>query len=281
MNANAITRLFKEACNFDPPLKGKPSNHGLLAIWETILPLLMVIPYNLLKGVHSLVAILTDAIKYKANHGNAEFLRPVCFPLQDKNIANNATTITHLHAEGAHKSHLNNYASYEAATCSVAKFLHDVANEIWYNDCKDAKTFYTKVTAIKIVALLDANSRGLNSVDMLTLHTNMMQYYVQADSIPRYIPMMEDAQKKATWAGMPVVDVELVMLALAAVLMAQNFPCKVYYWEVLPAAAHGEPGRWPSALPTSSASTNFRQWGGKSEIPRRCTRSSTCSSCYH
>jgi hypothetical protein len=36
--------------------------------------------------------------------------------------------------------------------------------------------------------------------------------------------MMEDAQKKVKWAGMPIADVELVTMALAAVFAAQHFP---------------------------------------------------------
>ncbi len=41
-----------------------------------------------------------------------------------------------------------------------------------------------KVTAITIMALFDANSGGLHAHDMITLRTNMMQYYVQVDGIP-------------------------------------------------------------------------------------------------
>jgi hypothetical protein len=62
---------------------------------------------------------------------------------------------------------------------------------------KNVNTSYTKVTAINIMALLDANSGGLHALDMITLRTDMMQYYVQADGIPQFIVMMEDAQKKA------------------------------------------------------------------------------------
>ena len=63
----------------------------------------------------------------------------------------------------------------------------------------------------------------------------MMQYYVQVDSIPQFIVMMEDAQKKAKWAGMPIGDVELVMMASAAVLAAQHFLREVDDWKGLPA----------------------------------------------
>jgi hypothetical protein len=235
MTPDVITCLFKEAYDTFPPLEGKPTDDDLLAIRETLLPLLMVIPYDQLKGIHSLTAILTEAAKYESEHGNAKFVRPARLPLYDKNIADDATTVIRVHAEAAHKSRLDDYASYEAAERGVAKFLCDVVDEIWCNDLKDAKTFYTKVTAIEIMALLDANSGGLHAVDIISLRTNMTQYSVQADGIPQFIVMMEDAQKKAKRAGMPIADVELVMMASEAVLTAQHFPRKVDDWEGLPA----------------------------------------------
>ncbi len=89
------------------------------------------------------------------------------------------------------------------------------------------------------MAFLNLNSGGLHAVHMISLRTNMHQYYMQADGIPQYIIMLEDAQKKAQCANMPIADIELVMMASAAVLAAQHFPCKckVDDWEGLPAAA--------------------------------------------
>jgi hypothetical protein len=85
------------------------------------------------------------------------------------------------------------------------------------------------------MAHLNANSGGLHAINMISLHSNMTQYYVQADGIPQFIVMMKDAQKKAKQAGMPIADVELVMMALAAVLAAQHFPQEMDDWEGLPA----------------------------------------------
>ena len=85
MTPDAITCLFKEAYDTFPPLEGKPMDDNLLAIRECILPLLMVIPYDQLNGVHSLTAILTDAAKYDLEHGNKTFVRPIRLPLYDKN----------------------------------------------------------------------------------------------------------------------------------------------------------------------------------------------------
>ncbi len=39
---------------------------------------------------------------------------------------------------------------------------------------------------------------------------------------------------------MPIADVEVVMMALAAILAAQHFSCEVDNWEALPAAS----GTW-------------------------------------
>ncbi len=235
MTPDAITRLFKEAYDTFPPLEGKPTNDDLLAIRRTLLPLLMVIPYDQLGGIHSLVAILTEATKYEADHGNKKFVRPQRLPLYNDTIADDATIVIRVRSEAAHKSRLNDYASYEAAERGVAKFLRDVVDKIWYNNLEDADLFYTKVAAIDIMALFNANSGGLHTINMIILRKNVIQYYVQAEGIPQYIVMMEDAQKKAKRAGMPIANVELVMMALAAVLAAQHFPRKVTDWEGRPA----------------------------------------------
>jgi hypothetical protein len=119
----------------------------------------------------------------------------------------------------------------------VSKFLHDVIDEIWYKDLKNANTFYWKITAINIMSLLDATSGGLHAFNMILLCTDMMQCHVQVDGIPQFIVMMEDAQKKAKRAGMPIADIELVMMASVAVLAAQHFPHEVNNWEGLPSAS--------------------------------------------
>ena len=50
MTPDAITLLFKEVRDSFPPIKGKPTDDDLLSIWETILRILMEIPFNLLGG---------------------------------------------------------------------------------------------------------------------------------------------------------------------------------------------------------------------------------------
>ena len=51
---------------------------------------------------------------------------------------------------------------------------------------------------------------------------------MQADGIPQFIIMMEDAQKKVKQAGMPIANIKLMMMASAAVLAAQHFSARGY-----------------------------------------------------
>ena len=52
MMSKAITPLFREAHKAFPPLNGKPPDNDLTTIRETLLLILMEIPYNQLGGVH-------------------------------------------------------------------------------------------------------------------------------------------------------------------------------------------------------------------------------------
>ncbi len=84
-------------------------------------------------------------------------------------------------------------------------------------------------------SIVNANSGGLHALNIILLCTDMMQYYVQVDCIPQFILVAKDAQKKAKQAGMPIADVELVMMSSVTVLAAQHFPHEVDDWEGLPA----------------------------------------------
>ncbi len=93
MCPDAITLLFKEAFNVFPPIKGKPTNDDLHAIREVLLPILMVIPFNLLGRVHSLTALLMDDTKYAAKYGGMTFVHPKRLQLYNDTIANDASTV--------------------------------------------------------------------------------------------------------------------------------------------------------------------------------------------
>ena len=96
MTPDAITLLFKEAWDLFSPLEGMPNDKDLLSIQESLLPILMEIPYDQLRGVHSLTAVIMDAVMYTAKHGGQPFSQPTCLPLYNSSIPDNATTVFHV-----------------------------------------------------------------------------------------------------------------------------------------------------------------------------------------
>ncbi len=74
MTPKAITLLFRGVRKAFPPLDGKPLDNNLTTIRETLLPILVEIPYDQRRGVHSLMAILTEPGRYTANHGGSTFV---------------------------------------------------------------------------------------------------------------------------------------------------------------------------------------------------------------
>ena len=142
MTPDSITLWVKER-----PLKPSLSSMGSCPmkspmIQEILLPLLMVIPYNLLTDVvHSLTSIMTET-KDKTDHMHTKFMRLGCLPLYyNTTIGNDATTVAYVRAKTAHKFHLNDYSSFKVDTCGIAKSLCNKINVVWYNGLKDAKTY--------------------------------------------------------------------------------------------------------------------------------------------
>ena len=66
--------------------------------------------------------------------------------------------------------------------------------------------------------------------------------------------MLEEAQKKAKRAGMPIADIKLIMMASAAVLAAMYFPHEVDDWKGLSAL-----GRTWSAWRMSFCSVHLKR----------------------
>ncbi len=55
----------------------------------------------------------------------------------------------------------------------------------------------------------EKNSTGLHALDIVALCTNMLLLYKNAASMPDFILTMEEAQKKAKRAELPILDIEL------------------------------------------------------------------------
>jgi hypothetical protein len=52
---------------------------------------------------------------------------------------------------------------------------------------------------------------SLHALNIVALHSNMLLLYKKAVSMPDFILVMEEAQKKAKRTELPILDIELAM----------------------------------------------------------------------
>jgi hypothetical protein len=72
---------------------------------------------------------------------------------------------------------------------------------------------------------------GLHALDIVALCTNMLLLYKNAASMPGFILTMEEAQKKAKQAELPILDIELAMYAAFSVLQSGDYKKETDEWE--------------------------------------------------
>ena len=68
-----------------------------------------------------------------------------------------------------------------------------VVDETWYKDIEDPDTFYTKVTALKILDRLTEFCAGLHTVDAVDIPQLINSLYKDSEGVPQFINAMEAA----------------------------------------------------------------------------------------
>ena len=60
-----------------------------------------------------------------------------------------------------------------------------VVDETWYKELEDPDTFYTKVTALKLLEHLTEFCAGLHTVDAVDIPQLMKELYKDSDGVPQ------------------------------------------------------------------------------------------------
>ena len=132
---------------------------------------------------------------------------------------------------------LTDRASFLAADRGVKKFICAAVDETWYKELEDARTFYARVPASKIMEHLRSRCRGLTNIELIDIPNEMRTFYADAEGIPQYINLMEVAQRKAARGNLPVTDQTMVAIASKSVLAASDFDTATEKWDELPDSA--------------------------------------------
>jgi hypothetical protein len=215
------------------PIAGQPTDDDLVRITNALAPILLKLTYDCANGVQNLWGLIADADRYLHHYGLA-FARPATRPaVYNLAIAEGASRVERTRAEAAWAARIQDYEAYEVAEAGVKTFIEAVVEDTWIRNLRDPETFYSNVTALALLNHLCDRLGGLHALDMVSLTIQMSQYYKGTPIIPKYIQLLEDAQRKAARAGLPVTDQPLTILASTALLAADTFPCTTILWEEL------------------------------------------------
>ena len=208
MTPTALALALATATSAFLPIAVQPTDDNLVRINDALAPVLLKVTYDRATGIQNLWGLIADADRYLHHYGLA-FARPATRPVvYDPAIAEGASRVERTCAEAAWAARIQDYdyEAYEAAEAGVKTFIETVVKDTWICDLRDPETFYSNVTALALLNHLRDRSGSLHALDMVSLSIQMNQYYEGTPIIPEYIQLLEDAQRKAARAGLPVTD---------------------------------------------------------------------------
>jgi hypothetical protein len=233
MMPTALALALATATSAFLPIAGQPTDNDLVRINDALAPILLKIMYNRINSVQNHWGLIADTDRY-LHHYSLAFVRPATRPaVYDPDITDDASCVKRTRAEASGAARIQDYEAYEAAESGVKVLIEAVVEDTWICDLRDPKTFYSNVTALKLLNQLCDRSGGLHALDMVSLTIQMSQYYEGTPIIPEYIQLLKAAQHKAARAGLPVTNQTLIILASTALLATDTFPRTTVLWEEL------------------------------------------------
>ena len=107
--------------------------------------------YDDLTLMHNILGVILPTERYDHIYKKRDDLIPPVIALYNEKIDKYATRTEVRRAEGKHEARQNDRQLYETADNACINFIMAVADETWYKDIKDPDTFYTNVTALKLL----------------------------------------------------------------------------------------------------------------------------------
>ena len=92
------------------------------------------------------------------------------------------------------------------------------------------------VSSLELLAHFSKEIGDLKVTNVFTLIGELPGYYTSNPRVPQFIMTMEEAQKKAQRAGLPITDNWLAKFATSSLLLTNSFPKNRPEWEEKPKA---------------------------------------------
>jgi hypothetical protein len=218
-----ITKLLQDASDTQPTIIGQPNDDNLLALKKKLLDVLQTISYDRADGFHHVVGVMQTKSAYMDNHTGISFPIPKRLGLWDDKIAKDATVVKMKIAKAIHKACSKDYEIWKTVEDGCKMLIRAAVEEVYINKCKDGTTFFHKVYMRGLLEHQEKNSTGLHALNIVEFRSNMLLLYKHAASMPDFILAMEEAQKKAKRAELPILGIKLAMYATTSILQLGNY----------------------------------------------------------
>ena len=92
-----------------------------------------------------------------------------------------------------------------------------------YISLRNEDTYYEMVSPLELLAHFAEEIGGLEVTDVVTLIGELPGYWNSNPRVPQFIMTMEESQKKAQRAGLPITNNWLAAFATSSLLLANTF----------------------------------------------------------
>ena len=158
-------------------ITNKPNDKYIVNISKVLTPIMMKVkPYKQINKQHSLDGVILTEDHYKYIYKQGPYVVPSVFSVYDFTIDANAGKTIAKRAELAHEAKRSNRALYDAAYTGCVNFVMFVVNETWYRELEDAGTFYTNVSAQKLLEHLENHCTRIHDIDAVDIPSVMQTF---------------------------------------------------------------------------------------------------------
>ena len=190
--------------------------------------------YDELTLTHNLSGVILPTERYEHIYSNGAYLIPPVVSLYNNTIDKDSTRTEVRWTEGKHKAKRNDRALNKTADISCKNFIVEFVDKTWYKGLEDPDTFYTNVTALKLLYHLTEFCSGLHTVNEVDITQVMKTLFSDAEGIPQYIIAMEVAQQKSKRAKLVIHDEYMHAVALKFLLRSGEYKIETREWSKLP-----------------------------------------------
>ena len=227
-----IATKFDTAIAAFTPIVGNPTDDDLRNVRQVLLQLCLSI--NLAGSTAGKVTglILVDGV-YRTQQGvTASFVEDQN-PLDEYDPSINESTAAWQQQKltSLWRSRLDNQARIAATKHGCRQLILHAFDEVVYVTLKSEETFYELVDPLTILAHIATNIGGLEVTDVVALLLELPAYWATDPRVPQYVMRMEDAQRKATRADLPISDAWLAAFATSSLFQANSFPNDRLTWD--------------------------------------------------